>query len=190
MKRLYEPLYRLMATFRIPKSVVFGSATSILGRLLDEGRIHGGSAIDLGCGVGAEAIFLARHGFDVTGVDFSKTAIKLAQRHAAKAGVEVAFLVEDLTRIQNVKGTYDLLVDIGTLNDLRGQDRDRYIENVVPLAHAGSHFLLFGFDKHLSHDERVERFSPMFSIETLDDKTEPVFRRRMITSLLTRSHQD
>ncbi len=186
MRRLYEPLYRLMATLRIPKTVVFGSAVPLLDRLLDEGRLPGGRAIDLGCGVGTEAVLLARRGFDVTGVDFSPTAVRLARRRAAADGVDVEFIVDDLTRLRHVHGTFDLLVDIGTLNDIRGPDRDRYLDNVVPLARTGSRFVLFGFARNLSVEELTARFSAMFTIETLEDRTEPLFRRRMITSLLTR----
>lgn len=183
---MYEPLYRLIATLRIPKTWVFGSAIPMLGGLVSEGRIQGGRAIDLGCGVGTEAIFLAQHGFDVTGIDFSETAIKLARRQTATSGIDVQFLLDDVTGLQQVERAFDLLVDIGTLNDLRGRDRDRYVENVVPLARPGSLFVLFGFDKQLPLDERAERFDRTFHIETLEDRTEPIFGRRMITSLLTR----
>lgn len=186
MRRSYEPLYRLMAALRIPKTLVFGTAVPLLDRLLDEGRLGDGRAIDLGCGVGTEAVLLARRGFDVTGVDFSATAITLARRQAAAADVDVEFIGDDLTRLRHVQGTFDLLVDIGTLNDIRGRDRDRYLENVIPLTHVGSRFVLFGFGKHLSQEELAARFGRMFTIETLEDRTEPVFRRQMITSLLTR----
>ncbi len=186
MKRLYEPLYKLMATFRIPKTLVFGSAIPVLSRVIDGKQIQPGRAIDVGCGVGAESIFLARQGFDVTGVDLSETAIKLAQRQASAAEVDVNFVVDDLTRIQHVEGTFDLLVDIGTLNDLPGPDRDLYVDNVVPLARSGSLLVLFGFGRQLPMNERVERLGRTFHIETLEDTTERVFRRRMITSLLTK----
>ena len=189
MKRSYEGLYRLIVSLHLPKSWVFGSWTGLLERLLDEDRIQPGRAIDLGCGVGVEAIFLARHGFDVTGVDISRTAIQAARRHAAAAGVDVEFLVDDLTRLSSINGPFDLLIDIGTLNDIRGRDRDLYMENVIPLTRPGSVFVLFGFEKHLSQREREALFSPAFAVETLEKRVEPVLRRRMITSVITR-HSD
>ncbi|GAA1800642.1 MFS transporter [Actinomadura chokoriensis] len=46
-----------------------------------------GTALDLGCGEGADAIWLARRGWRVTGTDISRTALERAARHAADAGV-------------------------------------------------------------------------------------------------------
>ena len=47
-----------------------------------------GRALDLACGEGRNAIWLARRGWEVTGVDFSGVAIDKAGRMAAEAGVE------------------------------------------------------------------------------------------------------
>lgn len=46
-----------------------------------------GTVLDAGCGTGAEAIHLARRGWDVTGVDISARALEHAARRAAEAGV-------------------------------------------------------------------------------------------------------
>jgi thioredoxin reductase/2-polyprenyl-3-methyl-5-hydroxy-6-metoxy-1,4-benzoquinol methylase len=49
-----------------------------------------GRALDVGCGEGADAIWLADQGWQVTGVDFSRTALERAVEHAAAAGEQVA----------------------------------------------------------------------------------------------------
>ena len=46
-----------------------------------------GRALDLGCGEGGDAVWLARHGWAVTGVDLSPTAVARGRRAAAEAGV-------------------------------------------------------------------------------------------------------
>src|SRR5919201_3755922 len=46
-----------------------------------------GRALDLGCGTGTDSIYLARHGWDVTGVDMVPEALALARRSASAAGV-------------------------------------------------------------------------------------------------------
>ncbi|GGP96510.1 class I SAM-dependent methyltransferase [Streptomyces roseolilacinus] len=46
-----------------------------------------GTALDLGCGEGGDAVWLASAGWRVTGVDISATALARAARHAAEAGV-------------------------------------------------------------------------------------------------------
>ncbi len=55
------------------------------------------TAVDLACGEGADAIWLAGQGWRVTGVDFSQAAIDRATAAARDRGVEVAWIVADLT---------------------------------------------------------------------------------------------
>lgn len=184
--RLYDPLYRLMGLAHIPKSWVFGSWTDLLDRLLREGLIERGRAIDLGCGVGEEALYLAQRGFEVTGLDISTAAIRLARRRAATVGAEVAFEVDDLTALEGTYGTFDLLVDLGTLNDIAEPHRDPYVETIASFSRPGSRFILLGFESKLPEEERRRRFGDRFDIETVDERVEPLFRRRMITSLLAR----
>lgn len=54
-----------------------------------------GRALDVGCGEGADAIWLARHGWDVTAVDVSDVALRRAQEAAALAGVTVNWVAGD-----------------------------------------------------------------------------------------------
>src|SRR5579864_4665095 len=123
-----------------------GEARSELVRLVEGGRLQAGKAIDLGCGEGDNAIFLAKNGFEVTAVDFAPAAIAKARRKAQLAGVKVEFVVDDLTSLRNVGGTFDLLVDYGTLDDLSPANRERYVREVLPLARPGSDFLLWCFE--------------------------------------------
>ena len=56
-----------------------------------------GRALDLACGEGRNAIWLARRGWRVTAVDYSDIAIERAREFAAAAGVEVEWVREDVT---------------------------------------------------------------------------------------------
>ncbi|HEY3409644.1 MAG TPA: class I SAM-dependent methyltransferase [Propionicimonas sp.] len=113
--------------------------------LVTTGTLAPCRALDLGCGTGDNAIFLARHGFDVTGIDFAPAALSQARSKARAAGVHVTFVQDDLTDLRSTQGTFDLLVDYGTLDDLTPAQRDRYVENVTPLAGPNSRFLLWCF---------------------------------------------
>jgi SAM-dependent methyltransferase len=55
-----------------------------------------GRALDLGCGEGRNAVWLAERGWEVTGVDFSEVALGKAERLAARRGVEVDWVLADL----------------------------------------------------------------------------------------------
>jgi len=67
-----------------------------------------GRALELGCGMGANAIWLAERGWQVTAVDFSNAAIEKARRLAEERGVGVEFVVADASMYQP-KGEYDLV---------------------------------------------------------------------------------
>ena len=181
----YEWLYRVIRLLRIPISFVFGTHPE-LQELVESGRLRPGRAIDLGCGAGRESVYLAQQGFEVTGVDYSSTAIGMATRAAREAGVEVRFVVDDLTNLRRVQGTFDVLVDYGAINDLKPPDRDRYLANVVPLARPGSRFVLRCFDNRLPRDEVEERFGKFFDIDVVTAKIEAGFRRTISTYLMTR----
>src|SRR5688572_12522126 len=84
--------------------------------LVSDGRLRPGRAVDLGCGTGANAVFLARHGFDVTGIDFAPAGLAKARAAAARAGVSVRFVEADLTKLPAGLGPFDVLVDYGTLD--------------------------------------------------------------------------
>jgi cyclopropane fatty-acyl-phospholipid synthase-like methyltransferase len=140
MKLFYETTYR---HFRAPWDI--GPRRELVD-LVEDGQLQPGRAIDLGSGTGSNSIYLAQHGFDVTGVDYAQAAVEESRTKAEAAGVDVTFWVDDLTELRHVDGTFDLLVDYGTLDDLVSKDRDLYMENVLPLTRPGSRFLLYCFE--------------------------------------------
>jgi SAM-dependent methyltransferase len=69
-----------------------------------------GRALDLGCGEGRNAIWLAERGWDVTGVDFSRVAIDKARRLADARGVTVTWAVADIVTATLQPHMFDLVV--------------------------------------------------------------------------------
>jgi SAM-dependent methyltransferase len=68
-----------------------------------------GTALDVGCGEGADAVWLAQQGWDVTAVDISEVALERARAHAGSAGVEISFEQADLIASPPAPGSYDLV---------------------------------------------------------------------------------
>ena len=66
--------------------------------------------------------------------------------NARDAGLTVNWMVDDLTNLRYITGTFDLLVDYGVLDDLVPARRDLYLENVLLLTHSRSQFLLYAFE--------------------------------------------
>ncbi len=100
----------------------------------------------------------SRHGFDVTGVDYADAAIEKARARASDAGVRVNFIVDDLTNLRHVSGSFDLLLDYGTRDDLRPHQREPYLRNTLPLIHTGGHYLLVGFEYPMRWWEKLVPF--------------------------------
>ncbi len=67
-----------------------------------------GTALDAGCGEGGDAIWLARQGWTVTGLELSTVALDRAANAAAIAGVTLRLLHHDLTQA-DAPATYDLV---------------------------------------------------------------------------------
>lgn len=133
-----------------------------------------GRALDLGCGTGTSSIYLAQHGWQVTGVDFSPRAIELARDKARRASVELDLHVGDVSRLDFLRNPFDLILDIGCLHGLDRESRTRYAEQLRRLTRPGSKFLLFGFMRpvffgsyHLAPDEVHALFEPAFALSSM-----------------------
>ena len=188
-KWVYEFLYRFPF---IPIEWIFGDLGQFVEFIdfVESGRFEPGRAIALGCGVGREAIYLAQHDFEVTGVDFSSTAIKRAKRRAKVEDVEVNFVIDDLTNLQHVGGIFDLVLDFGAINDLTQEARDLYMQNVLPLFHPGSQYFMFCFEGKLPSEEIEQRFGAHFRIELLRKRTEQVTARSLSFYLMARNTEN
>jgi SAM-dependent methyltransferase len=73
-------------------------------------RVDGGRALDLACGEGRNAIWLASRGWKVTAVDFSHVAIERARSLSASEGVAVDWIEADVASWQPEAGAFDLVV--------------------------------------------------------------------------------
>jgi SAM-dependent methyltransferase len=106
-----------------------------------------GRALDIGCGTGTNSIYMARHGWEVTGVDMVARAIAMARRKAAAAGVSPMFIQGDATRLDElgVGSGYGLLLDIGCLHGIPEDRRDAYARSITQAAAPGATYMLFAF---------------------------------------------
>jgi SAM-dependent methyltransferase len=108
-----------------------------------------GAALDLGCGTGDNAIYLADHGWRTTGVDFVDKPLATARAKAVDRPIH--FLKADVTRLR-AEGVasgegdgFDLIVDSGCLHGMSDADRDSYVREVTAVAAAGARLLIVAF---------------------------------------------
>ncbi len=134
-----------------------------------------GRALDLGCGTGTNVIELARHGWQATGIDFASVAIWRARRKAKRAGVQVEFLEGDVTRLDFLKGDYDLILDIGCFHSIPGGQRPAYVGQVKRLLDHSGTFLIYLFYRGPRQsgagitEAELEIFSPELQLVQRED---------------------
>ena len=87
-------------------------------------------ALDIGCGTGSNAIWLAKQGFNVTGSDFSSLAIEEAKTKTLKSGLNINFFVTDFLKDHVGAADFEFLFDRGCFHsfDLE-EDRKRFANN-------------------------------------------------------------
>ena len=124
-------------------------------RLMEVEALGGisGEVLDIGCGLGDNAIYLASRGHSVTGLDGSPTAIEEARRRAADAGVlkssagstGVTFDVADATNLTGYDGRFDTVVDSALYHCLDEEGQQAYIAGLHRVARPGARLHLWCF---------------------------------------------
>jgi len=122
-------------------------ATSLQKLIEGDGAMAPGTALDLGCGTGDNSIYLAKHGWQVTGVDFVAKAVDRAKAKAAANKVDAKFARADVTHLssEGIGSDFGLIVDNGCLHGMSDEDRDAYVREVTAVAAPQARLLLCEF---------------------------------------------
>jgi len=130
-----------------------GQPSSELQRVVTEAAIARCQAIELGCGTGANAVWLAEQGFDVTAIDVSPLAISRAEKRAAGAGAHVRFLVADVLKPPTaLTGMFDFFFDRGCYHVVRRDDPTAYAATLSRLTRPGTPGLVLAGNAREPHD--------------------------------------
>lgn len=127
-----------------------------------------GRALDLGCGTGTNVIALVKAGWEAVGVDFSGRAVRMAREKARAEGVRAQFFKDDVVRLQDVAGAFDLILDIGCFHGIPPDRHKDYTQNILEhLAPSGT-FMLYVFFRSpdaagpgTTEDELAAAFRPL-----------------------------
>lgn len=145
----------------------------------DAATLPPGSALDVGCGTGDSSIFLAQHGWHVTGVDFVPRALEKARAKARAANTEVDFVHADVTHLSQagIDGDFQLIVDNGCLHGMSDHDRDLYVREITAAAAPGARLSIVAFKPGgpvgpagIDQAEIEHRFTPMWTLLSAADE--------------------
>jgi 2-polyprenyl-3-methyl-5-hydroxy-6-metoxy-1,4-benzoquinol methylase len=106
--------------------------------------LHPGSALDLACGEGQNAIWLAEQGWTVRGVDYSGVAIEKAKARSERDGVDVDFVQADLVEYEPEEAAFDLVLVLYL--HISAADRGGVHAKAARAVAPGGTFLLLGHD--------------------------------------------
>jgi len=141
-----DRIYRTVPLDKIPWNSETPPAPLV--ELVESKRVLPCRAVDLGCGSGNYAIYLATHGFDVTGIDSSPAAVRIAIENARRKGVRCRFIVADLTGdLHEVQECFDFAFDWEFLHHLFPEDRESYVCNVARILNPGARYLSVSFSE-------------------------------------------
>jgi SAM-dependent methyltransferase len=145
----FDKLYRGEPTFEgaAPPTGIPWDVHQAQPRLMELEALGGfsGEVLDIGCGLGDNAISLASRGHSVTGLDGSPAAIEEARRRAAAAGVTVNFDVADATALSGYEGRFDTVVDSALYHCLDDEGQQAYIAALYRVTRPGARLHLSCF---------------------------------------------
>jgi SAM-dependent methyltransferase len=147
----------------------------------DTPALPAGRALDVGCGTGDSSIYLAQHGWKVTGVDFVAKALDKARAKAGAADVSADFVHADVTQLSQaaIGADFQLIVDNGCLHNLVDDNRDAYVREVSAVAAPDARLLIIAFApggrfgvRGVEPAEMEQRFVPAWELLSAGDERE------------------
>jgi len=118
-----------------------GRPSSNLEKLVEDRTLRPCRAVVLGCGTGTNAIYLAKKGFEVTGIDIAPTALSRAEKKAQEAGVKVRWLLADVLAPPELE-PFELIFDRGCYHGVRRQNAAGYVSALGRLSQSGTRLLI------------------------------------------------
>ena len=156
-----------------------GLPSGELRRVVEQGIIRPGPAVDLGCGSGTDAVYLASKGFDVTAIDIAPTALSQAREKANRAGVKVRWLLANVLSLPKLE-SFEFIFDRGCYHEVRFDNAAAYVETVRRLSQPGrTRFLLLAGNPNevpvqyappqVAEEDIRSDFSSLFDFEWLKE---------------------
>ena len=195
---LSDPIEPFEALYRRKAPVWdIGRPQEVFVNLARAGRIRG-KVLDIGCGTGENALFLAGLGHDVLGLDIAPTAIEQARRKAAERAVALRFEVADARHLADLAQALDTVIDSGVFHVFADEDRARFVSSLATALSPGGRCFVLAFSdeepgtwgpRRVSAAEIRQNFAAGWILDALEPAEYVTFRgpARAWLASLTRS---
>jgi cyclopropane fatty-acyl-phospholipid synthase-like methyltransferase len=128
-----------------------------------------GNVLDVGCGSGANAIFLASKGLDVLGIDRVPAAIEKARANAKAAGSKAEFKAHDALELSKLK-KFETILDCGLFHVFSDDDRAKYLKSLEKAIKNKGHLHILCFSDQEPGTDGPRRIRERELIELLNMK--------------------
>ncbi len=149
-------------------------------RLVHARELKQGRILDVGCGTGENALFLAQNGFSVTGVDVAGDALQAARTKSAERSLKAEFQLANALSLDCESGYFDNVIDSGLFHTFSDEDRPVFAAEMARvLTRGGNYFMLcfsekeptgWGGPRRVTKREVEGTFSPLFHINYIREE--------------------
>lgn len=106
-------------------------------------KVEGRNILDLGCGTGRNANYLAEKGNKVIGIEISKTALEIAKSRAKDLGAIVDYRLGDIGEPYDVEDNFiDIILDVTSSNSLDEKGREVYLKEASRVLKDGGYMFV------------------------------------------------
>jgi len=147
--------------------------------LVQAGELNKGRVLDVGCGTGENALYLAERGFSVAAVDLSIRAIDAAKTKGSERKLKVDFRLANALSLDFENAYFDNAIDSGLFHTFNDNDRVVFAREIARVIKtSGRYFMLcfsdreptnWGGPRIVTREEIEETFSPLFNINYIKD---------------------
>src|SRR5919112_4010112 len=135
--------------------------------------------LDVGCGTGENALYLAGLGFDVTGVDSARAAIESAREKGRLRQVRANFRVVDAFDLACLGTTFGTVIDSGFFHLLSDEERVRFLPGLTAAFRPGGTYIMLCFSdqeirqgpRRISRSEIESTFRTGWTIDDIQTAT-------------------
>lgn len=137
-----------------------------------------GEILDVGCGTGENALFLSSRGLSVTGVDFSRTAIEMAQEKAVQRRASTRFRVGNALHLALLNRKFDTVLDSALFHVFTDKERPLYAESLASILRPGGVAYVVCFSEKEPEGWGPRRVTQLEIRRTFQKRFDPILIQR------------